>query len=356
VPDHDHPIVELSELRAADAGRAGPKLARLGELRSHGWQVPDGYVVTAAALQACLTDRIRARLRDLLTDLPDDPDGLTDVSAAARGLLEDQALPPPVVEGIAAAHERLAQRTGAGEDLVVAVRSSAVAEDAATASFAGQFDTYLGIRGTDDVLHNVRRCFSSLYTPRALEYRRGRGLAPDAEGFAVGVLQLVEARSAGVLFTLDPASGARDRIVIEGTWGLGETVVAGRVTPDHWSVRKDSGRIRERHISDKRVQLVFDPDRSRAVEIGVPDELASQPCLTDEEVRYLCRRAAELEAREGVAQDIEWAVHRGMDLPGSVFFLQHRPETTWDEDTRTNSPAFDPVEYALRTVFGVPRR
>jgi pyruvate,water dikinase len=355
VPDRDQPIIELSELRATDAGRAGPKLARLGELRSRGWQVPDGYVVTAAAFQACLTDRIRTRLHDLLADLPDDPDGLTEVSTAARDLLEDQALPQTVIRAIAAAHERLAQRTGAGDDLVVAVRSSAVAEDAATASFAGQFDTYLGIRGADDVLHNVRRCFSSLYTPRALVYRRRRGLAPADGGFAVGVLQLVEARSAGVLFTLDPASGARDRVVIEGSWGLGETVVAGLVTPDHWSVKKDSGRIRERHISDKRVQLVFDTHRSQAVEVGVPDELATQPCLTDDEVRYLCRRAAELEAIQGMPQDIEWAVHRGMDLPGSVFFLQHRPETTWGEVTGTDGAAFDPVEYALRTVLGVPR-
>jgi len=355
VPDPSHPVVELSELRAADADRAGPKLARLGELRSHGWQVPDGYVVTAAAFQACLTGGIRARLHDLLTDLPDDPDGLTEVSTAARGLLEDRALPPAVADAVASAHERLAHRTGAGDDLVVAVRSSAVAEDAATASFAGQFDTYLGIRGTDDVLHNVRRCFSSLYTPRALEYRRRHGMPPDDGGFAVGVLQLVDARSAGVLFTLDPASGARDRVVIEANWGLGETVVAGLVTPDHWSVKKDSGRIRERRIRDKRVQLVFDADQARAVEVAVPDELATRPCLTDDEVRYLCRRAAELEAREGVPQDIEWAVHRGMDLPDSVFFLQHRPETTWGEHAGTDGEAFDPVEYSLRTVFGVPR-
>jgi pyruvate,water dikinase len=355
VPDHDDRIVELSQLRATDAARAGPKLARLGELRSHGWQVPDGYVVTAAAFDACLTDRVRTRLHDLLTDLPADTDGLTDVSAAARGLLEAQTLPSTLSEAIAAAHERLALRTDAGDDLVVAVRSSAVAEDAATASFAGQFDTYLGIRGTDELLHNVRRCWSSLYTPRALEYRRRHGMAPDDGGFAVGVLQLVEARSAGVLFTLDPASGARDRVVIEGNWGLGETVAAGLVTPDHWSVKKDSGRIRERHISDKRIQLVFDAELAGAVEIPVPADLATQPCLTDDEVRYLCRRAAELEAHEGVPQDIEWAVHRGMELPDSVFFLQHRPETTWGEQTVADEAPFDPIEYSLRTVFGVPR-
>ena len=184
---------------------------------------------------------------------------------------------------------------------------------------------------------------------------RRRDLAPDGGGFAVGVLQLVDARCSGVMFTLDPSSGARDRVVIEGNRGLGETVVSGQVTPDRWSVKRGSGRIRERHGGDTHVQLVFDAGRARAVETEVPADLATQACLTDDEVRHLVRRGTELEAHEGVPQDIEWAVHRGMELPDRVFFLQHRPETTWGEHTGTDGGALDPVEYSLRSVFRLPR-
>lgn len=347
-------IVELAELRADDADRAGPKLARLGELRARGWQVPDGYVVSAPALRACLTDAARDRLHALLATVPSDQRGLAGTAREAQQLIRAQPLTDALVTAVTAAHARLADRTGAGDDLVVAVRSSAVGEDAATASFAGQFDSYLGVRGTAALLDAVRRCWSSQYTPRALEYRRQRALAPDDGGFAVGVLQLVDARSSGVLFTLDPASGARDRVVIEGNWGLGETVVSGQVTPDHWSVKKDSGRIRDRHIGDKRVQLVFDPAQGRAVEVDVPADLAAQACLSDDEVRLLVRRAVELEQHEGVPQDVEWAIRAGAELPDSLVFLQHRPETTWGTHTEVDDGGFDPVDYSLRSVFGLP--
>lgn len=355
MPADDATTVDLTDLRAGDAALAGPKLARLGELRGQGWRVPDGYVVTATAFARCLPDVVRARLHTLLTDLPGDRAELEQRSVRARATIEDLALPGWMREAVTDAHGRLARRTGAGDDLVVAVRSSAVAEDATRASFAGQFDTYLGVRGAADLLGAVRRCWSSLYTPRALEYRRRHGMAPDDGGFAVGVLQLVVARSAGVMFTLDPATGDTGRIVIEGNWGLGETVVAGQVTPDHWSVRKDSGRIRERHVAHKRVRMVFDDDAGGVVRAAVPDDLAARPCCSDEEIRYLCRRAAELEAHHGVPQDIEWAIDDRFDLPDSVFFLQHRPETTWAGQVGGPTQPFDPVEYSLRSVYRVPR-
>jgi pyruvate, water dikinase len=169
-----------------------------------------------------------------------------------------------------------------------------------------------------------------------------------------------------VAFTLDPVTGDRGRLVVEANWGLGESVVSGQVTPDYWTVERDSGRILERRVGGKLVWSVL-ADRGEAdggtVLAPLPAELAQAPCLSDDEVRYICQRAAAIEAAEGSPQDVEWAIARDLDFPDSVYFLQHRPETTWaaapaSEPAPTASPAsspsFDPVQYALRNVFKVP--
>jgi pyruvate,water dikinase len=184
---------------------------------------------------------------------------------------------------------------------------------------------------------------------------------------AVGVLELVDARSAGVAFTLDPITGDRSTLVVEGNWGLGESVVAGHVTPDHWTVDRASGQVLTARTGAKRAWTAYDAAAGRAVLAPLPDELAAQVCLTDEEVRYLCAQAVAIEAAAGgVPQDIEWAVARDLPFPDSVFFLQHRPETTWTGSAAPDAapappepaaePAFDPVQYALRNVFKVPKK
>ena len=353
-------VVELSDVGIADVARAGPKLARLGELRARGWRVPDGYVVTVAALRGSLPLAAREELRRLLDEVPDDPGALEGLSRRARALIEEQPLAPWLEDTVRAAHERLERRTGVGSELLVAVRSSAASEDGAAASFAGQFDTYLGVHGSAEVLRHVVRCWSSLYTSRALGYRRRHGLPQHSFDLAVGVLQLVDARSAGVVFTLDPVTGDRGVMVVEGSWGLGESVVSGRVTPDHWVVERASGRFRERRIANKRVQSAWDGAAGRVVEAAVPAGLCERPCLDDEEVRFLCRQAAAIESEDGAPQDVEWAIDRRLPFRDGVFVLQHRPETTWasppspppDPDPRP----YDPVEYALRNVFKVPDR
>jgi pyruvate, water dikinase len=171
-----------------------------------------------------------------------------------------------------------------------------------------------------------------------------------------------------VAFTLDPVTGDRGRLVVEANWGLGESVVSGQVTPDYWTVERDSGRIVERRVGAKLVWSVLaEPGAGRAGDGGggtvltpLPAELAGAPCLTDDEVRYICRQAAAIEEAEGTPQDVEWAVARDLDVPDSVYFLQHRPETTWagaaPEPGAAPAPAksFDPVQYALRNVFKVP--
>ena len=203
------------------------------------------------------------------------------------------------------------------------------------------------------MLHHIRKCQASGYTAWALEYRRRNGLALHDFDLAVAVMQLVDVRSAGVVFTLDPVTGDRGRMVVEANWGFGESVVSGQVTPDQWAVDRASDQIVDRRVGAKHVWSVFEPRpaRSRSSRCRPPWRDSS---LTDDEVRYLCLKAAEIEAAEGVPQDVEWAIARDTPFPDSVFILQHRPETTWP--AAPEPPAFDPVQYALRNVFKVPGR
>jgi pyruvate, water dikinase len=347
-------VLDLGVIRAGDAGRVGPKMARLGQLASAGWRVPDGYAITAGALDAWLSAAAWAELDELLAG---GAAGLR-VSERARELIEAQPLPAELAE-------RLAERTGRGAAVLVAVRSSAVGEDGDAASFAGQYETYLGVSGIDAVVRHVAKCLASGYSAHALAYRRRLGgAAPGPGDLAVGVLELVQARSAGVAFTLDPVTGDRGRLVVEANWGLGESVVSGQVTPDYWAVDRDSGRILERRVGAKTVWSVL-ADGSGTVLAPLPAELAQAPCLSDDEVRYLCRQAVAIEAAEGTPQDVEWAVAGDREIPDRVYFLQHRPETTWTAAGSAPPPAppaaepapgggFDPVQYALKNVFKVP--
>jgi pyruvate, water dikinase len=389
-------VLDLAAVRASDAPRVGPKMARLGQLASTGWRVPDGYAVTAGALEGWLPPAALAELHRLFSAptagaatagaAAAGPAGaaaagpefgglqrLTQLSEQARQLIEGQSLPSWLADAVADAHARLAARTGRGTLLQVAVRSSAVSEDGHAASFAGQYETYLGVSGADEVLRHIAKCWASGYSAHALDYRRRFGGSSPlrAHDLAVGVLELVDARSAGVAFTLDPVTGDRGRLVVEANWGLGESVVSGQVTPDYWTVERDSGRILERRVGAKLVWSVL-AEPGKAVGRGtvlapLPAELAQTPCLTDDEVRYICRQATAIEETEGTPQDVEWAIARDLDVPDSVYFLQQRPETTWATTTpaapsarTTPAPApgpaksFDPVQYALRNVFKVP--
>jgi pyruvate,water dikinase len=396
VREEERPVLDLAEIRGTDAGRVGPKVARLGQLAHAGWRVPDGYAVTASALGRWLPAAIREELGRLLAGgsaysvspaaASAGHQHLVSVTRQARELIEAQPLPAWLTDAVHAAHGRLASRTGHGAALKVAVRSSALAEDGASASFAGQYATYLGVTGVADVLAHIRKCWASGFSAHALEYRRrqagpaahslsggSRGSSPREalvhHQLAVGVLELVDVRSAGVVFTIDPVTGDRDRLVIEANWGFGESVVSGQVTPDHWEVDRATGHILAEHVVAKRAWAVFNAASGAVVLRPLPEELAGQSCLAPHEVRYLCRQAAEIEdAEDGIAQDVEWAIAKGLPFPDSLFILQHRPETTWSQkpkpepapDPEPAAPdpapgqAFDPVQYALRNVFKVP--
>jgi pyruvate,water dikinase len=325
-------VLDLADIRVTDIPRVGPKVARLGQLARDGWRVPDGYAVTADALASWLPPQLA----------PQDAE-----ARPAPGWLED---------AVANAHERLSARTGLGPALRVSVRSSALSEDGAAASFAGQFATYLGVRGVDDVLRHIRKCWASGFTAHAQEYRRRHAGPGSSLQFAVGVLELVDVRSAGVVFTVDPVSGDRNRLVVEANWGFGESVVSGHVTPDHWEVDRATGHILAEHVTVKGTWSALDLETGMVTLQPLPGELAPQACLAAHEVRYLCRQALAIEESDsGAAQDVEWAIARDVPFPDSVFILQHRPVTALPPPPPPPPPAaFDPVQYALRNVFKVP--
>jgi pyruvate,water dikinase len=226
-----------------------------------------------------------------------------------------------------------------------------------------------------DVLLHIRRCWASGFSAHALTYRRRFGGAAPVRvhDLAVGVLELVDARSAGVAFTLDPVTGDRGVCVVEGNWGFGESVVSGHVTPDHWTVDRATGRVLTERVGAKLTWATYSETAGRVALSPLPDDLIGTACLTAAEVRYICEQAAAIEsAAGGVPQDVEWAVARDLPFPDCVYILQHRPETTWTAPPAApesgsvdggavavpapepDKPAFDPVQYALRNVFKVP--
>ena len=310
----------LDEVARGDTPLAGGKGANLGEMRRAGLPVPPGFVVTVEAFaahmkQAELRQEIDERLRTISVD---DPERLEAASAELQSLIRRTPVPDDVRRAIAEAYARLDEG-----DTLVAVRSSATVEDAATASFAGMFRSHLNVRGEEELLRAVQDCWASGFSARVLFYRIKRGMGLTERWIAVVVQRMVQAERSGVMFTIDPATGDADRIVVESTWGLGEMLVSGRVEPDHFVVRKSDLQILERHVADKQVELVLDPRTGRNVRRELPPERARAPSLDDEQVRALARLGLRAEEHYGLPQDMEFAFEGD-----KLFLVQTRPVTT----------------------------
>jgi pyruvate,water dikinase len=261
-----------------------------------------------------------------------DLDALGRMAELARRHVLDAGPSGPVEAAIRAGYDELCRRCGT-DDVAVAVRSSATAEDQPDASFAGQQDTYLWVRGGDAVVNHVVRCWASLYTDRAIAYREEQGYAHTEVAMSVAVQKMVEPVAAGVAFTLDPTNGDRSKVVIDAAWGLGESVVSGRVTPDNFVVDKVVFEIVRRHISAKEVEVIVAGDAVH--DRRLQGERATSPCLTDDQVKAVARLARRVEKHFGRPQDVEWALDP--DTPGAeptVVLLQSRPETVWSNRPR----------------------
>jgi pyruvate,water dikinase len=199
----------------------------------------------------------------------------------------------------------------------------------ADASFAGQQETFLNVKGADDVIANTVKCWSSLFTPRAIFYRNEKGFAHEKVFISVGVQKMVNSKAAGVMFTLNPVTGDTGQIVIEGNYGLGEAVVSGSVTPDDFVVDKESLKVTEKRIAKKTVHYIRDPKTGNTVHAEVPPEKQEQPCISNEEIHKLAELAKRIEQHYGKPQDIEWAIDKDIPYPSNIFIVQSRPETVW---------------------------
>ncbi len=297
---------------------AGGKGRNLGRLIAGGFPTPGGFVITTTAYRAFVESNglLPEIARHSAATDPARPETYDVASQALRLSFERGFIPDGVEAAVRVAYEQWPGQPA------VAVRSSATAEDLPEASFAGQQDTYLHIVGVADVLTAVKRCWGSLWTARAMAYRARQGLAPESVALAVVVQPLVDAESAGVLFTLNPVSGRRDEQVINATWGLGEALVSGRVNPDTVTVDRDTGAIKDLVIGDK--EWMTSPAAAGTTEEKVTDERRGQAVLTPEQAVELARLGREIESSFGAPQDIEWAI-----ADGRIAILQSRPITTY---------------------------
>ena len=313
-------IRSFEELGREDVDFAGGKGANLGELTLAGFAVPPGFVVGAPAYALFVTqDGLRDRIAGHLADVDvDDADALQRAAEEVRSLVAQEPVPDEVEREIRAALSELA----GDDETAVAVRSSATAEDTEAASFAGMNETYLNVRGADAVVEAVRRCWASLFGARTVFYRAKRGFGQAEMDIAVVVQRQLEVDRAGVMFTIDPSTGAHDRLVIEGAFGLGEAVVSGRVSPDRYVVDKTTLTVRAREIHPKTAAIESREEGGTAVrEVGGGE--AMRPTLTDDEARSLAELGIRVERHYGAPQDTEWAI----DRDGKTWMLQSRPVT-----------------------------
>lgn len=325
-------ILWFEELGKEDVPLVGGKCANLGEMINAGIPVPPGFAITAYAYKRFIEEtEIAQKIYDILDETitdPRNPAQYEEASKKIRKLIESTPIPKEIRDAIVEAYRELSKKIGV-KDVYVAVRSSATAEDLPGASFAGQQETYLNVRGEDDLLESVRKCWSSLFTPRAIFYRTEKGFRHEKVLISVAVQKMVNSRSAGVMFTIHPVTGDRNIIVIESVWGLGEAIVSGAVTPDHFEVDKNTLRILTKNIVKKEVEYIRDPKTGKTIHAKVPPERQEAPSLTDEEVVELARIARLIEQHYGTPQDIEFAVDRDLVFPQSIFIVQSRPETVW---------------------------
>lgn len=321
-------LLWFEQINKEDVALVGGKSASLGEMTSKTQiPVPYGFATTAQAyryfIEANNLDKKIEQILEQLTDV-EDVKKLKEVGAQVRELIINSPMPEQLEKAITEAYQELAQKVGE-EKPFVAVRSSATAEDLPDASFAGQQDTYLNLQGAQEVVEKIKECYASTFTDRAIYYRVKKGFDHLEVALSAVVQMMVFSKAAGVMFTVNVATGNDQNIMIEGAWGLGEYVVQGTVTPDSFILDKEDLTILQKNISEKPVMLVRKPGGG-CEEQEVPAELARNPVLTDEQIRELAQYAKNIEKHYGCYMDIEWGLDERTD---KLWILQARPETVW---------------------------
>ncbi len=314
-------FIEWLHRKALPRELVGGKAASLSAMLAGGFAVPLGFAVNAEAYRYFehMTG-LDVELGGLAESLdPKDFAAVRAFSVKAEARVEESELPEELREQICAAYDELVSMVGTP----CAVRSSAIGEDAAGASFAGLYESYLNVQGAHDVLASVKSCYASLWSERAVRYRALKGVGVNGDAMAVVVMGLVPSETSGIAFTAHPVTGERDRVVINSSWGLGEAIVSGRVTPDSFVVHKSSFAMLEREIYEKCLAIFPHPDGGGTIERELKGDRAMAPSMSDEQAQAVAQLAARLETHFGAPQDIEWGL-----AAGQIYLLQSRPITT----------------------------
>jgi pyruvate, water dikinase len=322
-------VRSFAQLGREDVQFAGGKGANLGELTRAGLPVPEGFVVGAPAYAAfCAESGLRERLAELLDDVDvEDTVALQAASVAAREMVDATPMPKALQREIRSRYEQLVGEDAEGP---VAVRSSATAEDTAETSFAGMNETFLNVRGADAVIYAVRDCWRSLFGTRTIYYRAVNGFSQADMDIAVVVQRQIASTRAGVMFTVNPATGERNELVIEGSFGLGEAVVSGSVSPDRYVVRKDPPSVWRRDVHCKELAIEYDAEGGTRTR-PLSHEEALRPTLDEREVMAVAALGLRIEEHYGSPQDTEWA----FDPDGELWMLQSRPITTLHDEQQS---------------------
>ena len=312
-------IYWLDELGQEYLEIVGRKCANLGEMTKLGMRVPPGFSISVDGFEKFMQEtglgvRIEAYFASLGADLKKSMQMQMDASRAAKSMMDETALPQSIADEIKRNYDILCERYGEPE-MAVAVRSSGAV------SMPGQMETYLHVRGSSDVIRRVREVWESTFNTRAIAFRLERGMRVDKAPIGIAVIRMVNAKSAGVVLTVLPTSGDVDHAVIEGNWGLGESVVSGEITPDNFIVNKASLAI-EKKVHQKTRWVTSSGNGT--VKGDVPLHLQNLPCLEDEEIREITRVALNVEKHFGCPQDMEWVVDQTLPFPENVIWVQAR--------------------------------
>lgn len=321
-------LLWFEQLERKDVDIVGGKSSSLGEMTAKtDVPVPYGFATTAYAYRYFIKESgLEEKMRTILSELTDVENSalLRDVSARLREAIMAEKMPQDLQDAIGAAYVELGKRVGE-ENPYVAVRSSATAEDLPDASFAGQQDTYLNVQGAETIIAKVKECYASCFTDRAVYYREKQGFDHIEVALSAVVQMMVFSKSAGVMFTVNVATGDDNNILIEAAFGLGEYVVQGTVTPDNYTVSKHDHKIIDRCVNEQDVMLVRKKGGD-CEEVQVPEELRKVQTLTDEQILELADYAKKIEKHYGCYMDMEWGVD---ERTNKIWILQARPETVW---------------------------
>ncbi|WP_119327435.1 phosphoenolpyruvate synthase [Companilactobacillus musae] len=323
-------VLWFDELHRKDVNLVGGKSSSLGEMTSSmDVPVPYGFATTARAYQYFMSQTgLNDKVNELLEGIKDyeNSDELHKTCEEIRNLIVGATMPSDLAEDIKKAYADLSEKMGQ-DDPFVAIRSSATAEDLPNASFAGQQESYLNIKGADDVVNRVQQCYSSLFTDRATYYRHKQHFPHEKVALSAAVQMMVFSKASGIMFSVNVANGDESKIVIDAIYGLGEYIVLGKVTPDHFVIDKQSMKIVEKNIIKKSIQLVRLPDGGTKEE-PVPEELQDKQALTDSQVIELAGYVKEIERHYGCYMDMEYALDANTNR---LWIVQARPETVWSQ-------------------------